>query len=286
MNPKPLLKKPHWGWNVVAYLTLGGLAGANGILAELARRSGDRALERRTRYIALAAVTLCPPVLISHLGRPERFLNMMRVVKLKSPMSLGVWGLVGYSALSGINVLPFAPRALTSPLQALFGAFIAGYTGVLLGATAVPLWAKGKAHIPAISVCASTAGACAIAAALTPRDEQGSVAKLARLELAAGAAEAVLLLHFERCAGETGAPLFKGRNGETIRTLTLGLGLVLPMLLNAPAVFGRSREHRRNALTVIAAGLTVAGGYIFRRTLVEAGKASADDPAQAFVQTE
>jgi hypothetical protein len=38
--------------------------------------------------------------------------------------------------------------------------------------------------------------------------------------------------------------------------------------------------------TLLAGVLTLAGGYVLRKVLIDAGKASADDPAQAFVQPE
>jgi hypothetical protein len=96
---RPLLKAPHWGWNVVAYLFVGGITGGLGIVAAVARgdRAEDLRLRRAARFAGLALASASPILLISHLGRPERFLNMLRIVKFKSPMSMGVWGLLLYS---------------------------------------------------------------------------------------------------------------------------------------------------------------------------------------------
>jgi formate-dependent nitrite reductase membrane component NrfD len=293
----PVLKKPHWGWNVVTYLFLGGIMGGSSSLVVLAdeRDLGGRKLKRNGRYLALALAVACPAVLVSHLGRPERFLNMLRIVKLRSPMSLGVWGLVVYGKAAGLSalaqaardgVLPrwmafVAPRALADPPLALVGSFIAGYTGVLISATAVPLWAKGKRHIPALFVFSGVAGACATHAALLALESGTEHArrKLERLELVASLAELAVLSSFRAHAGELGAPMFEGSRGERLRNRTILAGIVAPALLNLLPI--RSRWK-----TLLASALTLAGGYVLRETVIEAGKASADDPKAAFAQPE
>lgn len=300
---RPLLKRPHWGWEVISYLFLGGVMGGSGVLAALAQRSEDEPLERTSRYLSMALALACPAVLVSHLGRPERFLNMMRVMKFKSPMSMGVWGLIGYTGFAGLNaaaqlsrdrILPawverFEPKPLTAAMQALFGAFTAGYTGVLLSATAIPIWAKGKYHIPAMSVCSAIAGACAINSIALCADPHGGPAqvKLERLEACAAVLELAVLMHFRTHAGDTGKPMYEGERGERLRTWTIGAGIVAPLALNAVSLVSRKHGTRPSLLrTLLAGGLTLAGGYILRETLIEAGKASAGDPSQAFVQTQ
>jgi len=104
---RPLLKMPHWdGWNVVTYLFLGGVMGGLGVISVLAdpKRESDRKLKRTLAVTALVLAAANPAVLVTHLGRPERFLHMLRIVKIKSPMSMGVWGLVLYSGAAGMNV--------------------------------------------------------------------------------------------------------------------------------------------------------------------------------------
>ena len=300
---RPLLKKPHWEWEVITYLFLGGVMGGSGMLAALAQRSEDEPLERTSRYISVALSLAAPAVLISHLGRPERFLNMMRIVKFKSPMSMGVWGLVGYGTFAGMNavaqlardrIIPpwierLEPAPVTTTLQALFGAFTAGYTGVLLSATAIPIWGKGKYHIPAMSVCSALAGACAVNSIALCADAKGgpSQVKLERLEACASVLELAIILHFRGHAGRTGKPMFEGARGEKLKTWTMVLGIGVPLLLNAPSLLSRTHKKRPWLLRTLAAGaLTLIGGYVLRETLIEAGKASADDPREAFVQPE
>jgi formate-dependent nitrite reductase membrane component NrfD len=293
---RPLLKKPHWGWNVVTYLFAGGIAGGSGILAAVTDDAGEDApLVRSAVYISLGLAALSPAVLISHLGRPERFLHMLRIVKFKSPMSMGVWALVIFSgaATGGVahqaardSLLPswlsdVFPRALTRPLLGLVGAFMCGYTGVLLSATAIPVWAIGKRHIPAFSVCSGMAGACAsnaAALALSGGPEK-TIRKLERLELIASLSEAVLLLDFKRHAGKLGAPMFAGARGRKLGLVTGLCGIALPALLNVLPFHNRWK-------TVAASALTLAGAFVLRDTLIEAGKASADDPRAASRQPE
>ena len=293
---RPLLKKPHWGWEVVTYLFLGGIMGGSGILVMIAddRPEREADLARSARYVSFVLAATCPLVLITHLGRPERFLNMLRIAKFKSVMSMGVWGLLSFSApatlaaagqLSRDGVLPkwiasFAPRAVTNVLQGVIGAFMAGYTGVLISATAIPVWGIGKRHIPAFSVCSGLAGACAVnAAILTLTGTDRTRHKLERLELIASTAEYVLLEVFRRHAGSIGDPMFGGARGQKLRTFTQFAGILGPAVLGLLPFGGRTK-------TLLASALTLAGGYVLRETLIEAGKASADDPRAASRQPE
>src|SRR5947208_11215073 len=94
----PLLKEPAWTWEIPLYFFVGGAAGAAAVVGAIASYTGaDRRLVRDARWIAAAGSVLSPALLISDLGRPERFLNMMRVFKPQSAMSMGVWTLVGFS---------------------------------------------------------------------------------------------------------------------------------------------------------------------------------------------
>ena len=294
---RPLLKKPHWEGEVVAYLFLGGIMGGSGILATLCddHPNHDEDLARIVRYSAFVLAPTAPGVLLLHLGRPERFLYMLRIFKWRSVMSMGVWGLIGFSVPATLGASAQAardgilwswldavvPRRVTDVLLGLLGAFIVGYTGVLLSATAIPLWAIGKRHIPAFCVCSGLAGACALNAgilALTGGNER-SLKKLERLEMLAAAAEFALLEAFRRHAGATGDPMFAGKRGAKLRTVTQGLGIIAPALLTLLPFGGRAK-------TLLASALTLAGGYVLRETLIEAGKASADDPRAASRQPE
>jgi formate-dependent nitrite reductase membrane component NrfD len=299
---RPLLKAPHWEWNVVTYLFLGGVMGGLGLIALLAdsKKDDERRLKRTARVTSLVLAAANPGILITHLGRPERFLNMLRIVKFRSPMSLGVWGLVLYSGAAGANVvremalggvLPrwmrFLAPGIMTPLQALLGAFTAGYTGVLLSATANPFWGAGKRHIPAASVCSGLSSACALSIALCTLEGNHSVVrKLEKLEMVAASAELSILLNFKKHAGAYGAPFFTGSRGKRVHTYTILTGIVAPMALTVLGRKARLPKTLDAIRSIVGAVLTLVGGYIFRESLIEAGKASARDPHAAFVQPE
>ena len=134
-----------------AYFFIGGAAGAASIIGMAAQLTGGQEeLVRDARWIAMIGSALSAPLLVSDLGRPERFLNMLRVFKPQSPMSVGVWTLTGFGGASTAAALvPFKPvRDVAALGAAATGLVMATYTGVLLGATAIPVWAKHKRTLP------------------------------------------------------------------------------------------------------------------------------------------
>jgi formate-dependent nitrite reductase membrane component NrfD len=209
---------------------------------------------------------------------------------------MGVWGLVGFSLpasaaavaqLARDEVLPerlrfvrhLAPRALTNPLHALLGAFIAGYTGVLISATANPIWATGKRHIPMMSVCSGVAAACAANGALLAifGGNASTERKIEKLEMVASLAELAIILAFRKHAGDVGKPMFAGKHGKKLTQMTLVRGIAVPTLLALIPVHAKWK-------TLLASTLTLMGGYVLRETLIEAGKESADDPRVSSMQ--
>jgi formate-dependent nitrite reductase membrane component NrfD len=292
---RPLLKKPHWEWEVITYLFMGGVMGGAGIISALTDDETDPDLARSTRYLAFALASTCPVILIKHLGRPERFHHMLRIFKWRSPMSMGVWGLLAFSAPATLSAIGQAARdgllprwagvlwlpRLLDPMMAILGAFMGGYTGVLLSATAIPVWGIGKRHIPAFSLCSGVAGACAVNSLILAftGGSAKSIAKLERFELAASLAELALLAHFKSHAGAIGKPLFAGARGAKLTRITEVSGIVVPALL------GLLPGHARWK-TALASVLTLAGGYVLRETLIEGGKDSSEDPRAASRQPE
>jgi formate-dependent nitrite reductase membrane component NrfD len=296
----PVLHKPHWGWEIEYYFFVGGIASGSAILAALSdviRDPDDQPVVRLGRYAATLGAAISGALLIKDLGRPERFLNMMRIVKLKSPMSVGVYALSAFSALSGLaltrqakadGVLPFDPAGVVPSLPlniawAGSAALLGSYTGVLIGATAIPVWFIGSRHIPAIFVCSATSTACAFTLAvlaLTPRTKSATMRKIERLEIFAATCEFFLLRDYRLRARTLGDPLFTGRIGARLQNMTVLLGIAAPVALNLPGALGRG-EHNgwaARARTLLAAGLTLAGGLVLRQCFLRAGKVSAADP--------
>src|SRR5215217_3946141 len=147
---RPLLKQPTWIWTVPVYFFAGGVAGGAALLAavsQLADRDGLDGLIRRARWVGGIGGALGSAGLIADLGRPERFLNMLRVFRPSSPMSVGSWALSGAASLTmGAAVLdaPGSPlRRVGDALGLGAGAVampLSTYTAVLLSNTAVPVW--------------------------------------------------------------------------------------------------------------------------------------------------
>lgn len=208
---RPIVKAPPWGDEISLYLFLGGLAGGSSLLGLGAQFSDRPVLRIATRLTAITATGIGGAALVADLGRPERFLNMMRVFKISSPMSLGTWILSGFGVGSGVlaaievdrltgeKLLPLGPlrrvlHALETPAaleSALFATPLAAYTGALLGDTAVPTWnAAGRNGLSYVFVSSAAVAAGGTAMALAPVHETGP----ARLLALTGAAGEVLAM--------------------------------------------------------------------------------------------
>src|SRR5215471_5860662 len=138
------LKPPVWTWEIPIYFFVGGAAGAAAVIAGVGAATGaDPAVITDARWIAAVGAVVSPVLLISDLGRPERFLNMLRVLKWQSPMSVGAWTLAVFSTavFAAIGLRLLWPDATVLALVAdatagATGSVLATYTGVLIGATA------------------------------------------------------------------------------------------------------------------------------------------------------
>ncbi len=298
----PVLKAPLWRWEIIWYFFFGGLAAGNYIIASIVSLFGaqdDRAVARAGYYLSLLAVLPCPILLIKDLGRPERFLHMLRIFKVKSPMSMGTWGLVSFSLFSGVTAVIQAARdgllgrwwgsrllaALPQRLIALpgtaFGLFLGGYTGVLLAATSVPLWSRSKVlGAVFISSALSTSSALiSLVLRLTGTPAQ-ALHKLERFEWAALIVEMVGLFAFLRGSGRAARPLVgtaPAQHGMTFWRFVFGGGLALPWLLSTISLLRRRPGTSRNARGIAISLLVLAGGYFLRHTMIEAGRSSSAD---------
>jgi Polysulphide reductase, NrfD len=278
----PLLKEPQWTREIPLYFFVGGAAGAAAVVGAIANYTGaDPRLVRDARWIAAAGSVISPALLISDLGRPERFLAMMRVFKPQSPMSVGLWTLMGFSAGSSAAAFagfmrerygPSLPlRVLENAGEAaslLFGLPFSNYTGVLIGATAIPVWNRNVGDLP-IHFAASGLGA-----AVGMLELMGHTRSRALQALALGAA---IFETWEgvRIEGRTHShldPLKHGRSGWITRAGGVLSGPIPTALRIASAFSGRSRSR---SLRRLAAMSSIAGSLITRIAWIEAGHASA-----------
>jgi formate-dependent nitrite reductase membrane component NrfD len=298
----PVLKAPTWTWEIILYFFLGGLAAGCYVIASIAALFGsneDRAAARAGYYLSLLALLPCPALLIKDLGRPERFLNMLRVFKVKSPMSMGTWGLMSFSIFSGVTATTQAARdgllgnwwgartlaKLPQKLIALvgipFGIFLGGYTGVLLTATSVPLWSRSKllGAVFVSSAMSTSTALIAIVLRMTSAPIR-TLYKLERLEWTALLIELCGLLGFLRQSGRAARPLVgddPGEHGQTFWRFVFGGGIALPWLLQTLTLLGGRSEKRYTGRGLLVSLLVLAGGYFLRRTMIVAGRSSTRD---------
>jgi hypothetical protein len=240
--------------------------------------AGDQRAASLARKVTLGAILPGAPLLVMDLGRPARFLNMLRIFKTRSPMSMGSWCLSLFSAAaSGAVAADLLGRRRTARAlggaTAVLGTYLGSYTGVLLASTATPVWARSRSFLPPIFICTAAAtGAAAnrlvATAAGAPAGDPTRTA-LAIMESLAMTAELVLSRANERQLGELARALERGRSGRLFKLASRGVrtGLALRLLGRRG---GPLPEHAASLIFLLA-------GLGYRLAWVEAGKASAHD---------
>ena len=279
---RPVIKEPAWGIpDVPGYLFLGGLAGASSVLAAGSQLSGYHKLARVGKIGALCAISLSAAALVHDLGRPGRFVNMLRVFKPSSPMSVGSWLLAGYGPVAGAaaacevtGILPGAGRAATLG-AGLLGPGIATYTAALLCDTAVPAWHEGYREMPYVFAgsAASAAGGLGLLA-VHPADAEPArdLAILgAAVELIAKRQLLARLASGERSLA---GPYEEGTTGAILR---------LAEFLTAGALAGAVLGGRSRAVSALSGASLVAASAMTRFGIFQAGMASARDPKYTIV---
>jgi len=228
----PIVKPPVWKADIAWYLFAGGLAGASSTLSLAARVSGNRVLARRSVMVAGAAATASPALLVRDLGRPERFLHMLRVFKPTSPMNLGTWLLsvagAATTATAALDLLDVAPltRGALSAVSGLTGPALATYTAVLLADTANPAWHEARRELPWLFAASAAASAGAAGQLVSP---EGPARPAHRLMLLGAIGEECAAAVMERRLGETASAYRRGRAGRFRQASRLldGAGLAL-----------------------------------------------------------
>jgi hypothetical protein len=270
---RPVLKEPVWRPEVAFYFFTGGLGGASSVLSLVARLTGHELLAQRSIQIASAADAVSPPLLIADLGRPERFLNMLRVFKVTSPMSVGSWILAYSSTASSVsaflNTIGRLPRVadLARTASAVSGAPLAVYTATLISDTAIPIWHEGRRELPFLFGSSAVASAGAAAAIAVPPGEAGPARRLA---IGGVLVENAVFRLMEKRLGMLGEPYSSGESGkykQVARVFTVG---------GAALLAGPGRRSRLAAAT--GGALVLAGEVALRWSVFKAGFQSARDP--------
>jgi formate-dependent nitrite reductase membrane component NrfD len=253
--PAPPVKEAPWEWYYIpVYFWLGGVSAGSWLAAtaEDVAGDGDRDVVRAGRYLAFGGVVGGTALLILDLRRPERFLNMLRIFRARSAMSLGSWGLAGFGALSSaaaaLQLAQDLGETTTSPAARLsrgwpgralhlaglpLALFVGSYTGTLLTSTATPAWARRKLILPPLFVAAGISnGLAAVSAAveLTGTALPGARRRLARAEILALAAELALAAADRTVARSLPAAHREATPVGVARGLALGAGGAAPLV--------------------------------------------------------
>lgn len=287
-----LLQSPHWPFLIDVYFFLGGLAGGAFVFAtaaQLLNPARYRDVVRAGYYLALAALLPCPLILIVDLGVPSRFLNMILRFNIDSPMSMGAWALLGFSACAFLAALLTALEDLgrarnLSGLKRLagvagsaFGFFLAAYPGVLLGATARPMWSEGHALgalFLAVGASSAAAGMALILMVMGRRavDQVASARTMMVLALVIQLAALAVFVVSVQSSGSVAATtaltvLTSGRFAAVFWGGAIVLGSVLPLLLGIVDL-----RRRSFGLTAVTSLLVLIGGFLVKYVIMAAGQ--------------
>ncbi len=288
-----------WGGEIAIYLFLGGLvAGTMMISGYLLFRGRHKQLECscfRTPAVSIVLLSIGMFALFLDLEHKLFVWRMYATFKPASPMSWGSWILLlVYPALAA-NLMVRPPELLSawfpsihrlserlhaSPgviptiavLNMVIGAMLGIYTGILLSAFgARPLWNSAALSILFLISGLSTAAALVHLVARNPYERE----MLARADIGFLAAELMVILLFligllssTRVHIEAAQSLISGPYAPAFWVFVIGLGIVIPLLIQPLAV------THRIAHTPVAPILVIAGGLILRYVIVFAGQAS------------
>lgn len=300
---RPMLRKPTWKWPIPFYFFLGGVAGGAAVIgaaAELLGGEKHKSTVRHARWLALILGAICPIPLIVDLGRPARFYRMLRIFKVTSPLNVGTWILSTFGLLSGIlgakqaaedgviirresglgRFLRAIPSKPFAALHGLVGLGLGGYTGVVLTATAVPLWAAAGILLGPLFLATSLAsGAAALTLLGMFRGNRTTEARrqVEAVETVATVAQLGILAAREALVpAKINKPLRRGLWGAVWQAGAVGGGVAGPLALRlAVRLSGRRTSE---TIAAVSATLSLAGALVERIALVEAGKLSAEDP--------
>ena len=283
---KPVVKAPPWEWPIGAYLFLGGLSGGSALLAAGAQATGNRELRRSTRLTAFTAASAGSVFLVLDLGRPERLLNMFRVFKVTSPMSIGSWILGAFASSAALPALVEADDLVggvlpgrrlidvaagpAGVLAGLLGGPLAGYTAVLLANTSNPTWNDARRHLPYVFVSSAAAASAGAAMVFTPVRSAGPARALG-MGAAVSDLTATRIME-DHMEPEPKRPLHQGVPGRLMRASE--------WLIAAGGVGTAVAAVTKSRAVSVASGLALmAGSACTRFGVLNAGREAVKDPA-------
>jgi polysulfide reductase chain C len=253
---------PHWEWYILAYFFFAGIGGGSYALGTMLRLWGDArdAVAARVAFlISFPTLLVCPILLTLDLGQPLRFWHMLvndsaggLVFKAWSPMSLGAWGLALFGVFSFVMFLAALAeggtvrhRALQTAasfiagavgrifmvLGAVFGLFVAAYTGVLLAVSNQPIWSDTWS-LGGLFLASALSGsaACVLLVTRSRREAQASDRKLIEADRYFILLELALIILFLATLGGVLSKVLSG--GWIILWLVVLAGTLVPLALH------------------------------------------------------
>jgi formate-dependent nitrite reductase membrane component NrfD len=289
-----------WGWEIPAYLFLGGMAAGTLFLSALLwSRPGPRSRAARLLpFLAPTLLALGMGALFLDLSRKLHVYRFYLAFRWTSPMSWGAWILLvvfpvailfGLATVTDEDVEVLAARASglaglvraarpfalrnARPLRmaaAIAAVGLGGYTGVLLSSLgARALW--GSALLGPLFLVSGISSGAALAMLLPVSDDERSF--LGRADLHAMWLELALIAFFLVGLATGGAA------GREAADLVLGgpftapfWALVVVAGLVVPSAMELLERRLHLAATAVAPALVLAGGFALRWILVAAGQ--------------
>jgi formate-dependent nitrite reductase membrane component NrfD len=278
---RPVIKKSVWSWSIPLYYYVGGTAGGAAVLGGAATLLGRRryaGLIVRSRWIGTVGAVVSGALLVHDLGKPSRFLNMLRVFRPTSPMNLGSWVLTGFSSAVGLAaVAPFEALADGAGIAAgALGLVLSGYTGVLVSQTVVPVWQRPHRTLPLLFLASAMSGGASMLNFFPAnRAERRTIAIFGAIGQLADLASGQVAEQQIATVPEAVRPLQEGFSGFLWKA---GKALTAASLVLALAP-GSSRTKRG-----WIGALGTAGALCLRFGIHHAGQRSAENPLATFHQ--
>ncbi len=292
---------PHWGWWIVWYFFLGGIAAGAYFIAALVELVGgehDRRLGRVGYLLAAPLVAVCGALLILDLNQPLRFWHMLLDaetlrphIKYWSPMSIGAWALLLFGAISTASFVGalaesgrcglgrwattatrlhrgFLGRAFDL-IGATSGFFIASYTGALLTATNQPIWSDSPWIAALFLASAATSGIAALQFLCRSfhMNTHTSLDKLDGMDGWALGLELVLLGCFLWSLGLSAGELVRQPPLAVLVAGSLCVGVCVPLVLR------RWPRSRVGAAAYVSPALVLLGAFVLRYSVLAAAPA-------------
>ena len=291
-----------WGFLIVLYLFLAGLGAGSfcfGAIASNRKGEGWQACARMAFLLPPLAIAIGLLILIFDLGYKTRFWMTLTVVNIASPMSVGVWLLSAFfviSVLAAMFWLPASGRRRIPWIGTLsiwdrpkwknrisligvpFALGVSVYTGVLLSASAIPLWRS--LSLPLLFFLSALSlgiegGAILGMASLRKRNLEAMKEPLRFLQRGyriilplylVSAVAFVLVLAVSSISRTEVLDLITGWSGLIWWVGVVGIGILVPLIL----VMKKNREQIRHAW--FFSGCLLIGDFLLRLVLILAGQ--------------